>query len=302
MAKPVYLIDASIYIFKSYFAMPDAWINDEGYSLNAVVGYTQFLLRFLDRHEPDYIAAAFDGSLGQGFRHQLYEGYKASRALPDEALAFQLEACERVTALLGIATFKSSEYEADDLLATLARTMRRTRRDIWIVSRDKDLAQLLTREQDRLWEGDDSPALDQAAIQQKFGVAPSQLVDYLSLLGDSSDDIPGVPGVGKKTAATLLQRYGSLPAILDDLSVLACSDLRGARKLAERLDEYREQLHLAQQLVSLVDDIPLGTRAADLRWQAPQREVLTEYLETIGLRGRIHQTIAKANIFAEGRA
>lgn len=299
MTKPVYLIDASIYIFKAYFALPDAWINDEGYSLNAVVGYTQFLMRFLDKQQPDYIAAAFDGSLGQGFRHQLYAAYKASRALPDEALAFQLDACERVTELLGIAGFKSTEYEADDLLATLARRMRRTRRAICIVSRDKDLAQLIQRSGDRLWEGDNSAAIGHRGIQEKFGVRPDQIVDYLCLLGDSSDDIPGVPGIGKKTAVALLQQFDSLTRMQQNLDAVASSGLRGAQSVAQRLHEYQAQLAMTQQLVALVSDIPLQAKAQDLRWSPPSRTALQHYLASIGLQGRIQQTIADSQLFKD---
>lgn len=297
MSKPVYLIDASIFIFKSYFALPDAWINEQGYSLNAVLGYTQFLIRFLERTQPDYVAAAFDTSLGQGFRHQLYDGYKASRALPDEALAFQLDACQRVSELLGISGYASTEFEADDLIASLAKRLRRTRRSMCIVSRDKDLTQLLSHPGDDLWDASSNIAMDASGVQAKFGVAPSQMVDFLSLVGDSIDDIPGVAGIGAKTAASLLQRFVSVDAMLADLPAVCASGLRGAKRLSESLDEHRQQLDLARQLVALRSDVAVIGAAKELAWRPVERVPLVDYLQEIGLSGQIYRTIQQASIF-----
>ena len=120
MSQPVYLIDASIYIFRAYFAIPDEWHSPDGHSVNALYGYTQFLLKFLQQTKPDRIAAAYDESLGSCFRNDIYPDYKSSRALPDEELAFQLSACRGLTELLGIMSPASERYEADDIIATLA--------------------------------------------------------------------------------------------------------------------------------------------------------------------------------------
>ncbi|MEE8057293.1 MAG: PIN domain-containing protein [Pseudomonadales bacterium] len=120
MTQPVYLIDASIYIFRAWFAIPDGWYSPEGYSVNALYGYTQLLLKFLQIVRPTRVAAAYDESLGSCFRNEIYPDYKSSRALPDEALAFQLAACKSLTEIMGITSLASVRYEADDIIATLA--------------------------------------------------------------------------------------------------------------------------------------------------------------------------------------
>lgn len=265
-AAPVCLIDASIYIFRYYFSLPDRWFAPAtGFGTAAVYGYTGFLLTLLERVRPRYLAACFDESLGSGFRHQLYPAYKASRALPDEALAFQLAACREVTERLGIASFACHTYEADDLLGSLYQRCRRQRAPVAILTRDKDLGQLLRREQDYLWDY----AADQRHyphdIERRFGVPPAALVDYLALVGDPGDDIPGVPGVGPKTAAALLQAFGSIEAMLQRLEDVAGLPLRGARNLAARLESHREQMALARQLATIVTEAPTVQSVRELR-------------------------------------
>ena len=204
MSKPVYLIDASIYIFRAYFAIPDEWHTDDGYPVNALYGYTQFLLKFLQTARPDQLAIAYDESLGSCFRNGIYADYKVSRALPDEELAFQLAACKALTERLGITSLASDRYEADDIIATLATNAQQQQKTVAIVTRDKDLGQLLLSPEDYLWDFAADKKMDAQHIVEHFGVRPDQLLDYLSLLGDSVDDIPGVPGIGKKTAQRLI--------------------------------------------------------------------------------------------------
>ncbi len=292
--EPVYLLDASIYIFRSYFAMPDAWHNADGYSLNAVYGYTQFLLRMLAELKPQRIASAFDESLGTCFRNDIYPEYKSSRALPDESLAFQLEACRRVTELLGIKCYSHKRYEADDLIATLAKNMRRSGRPIAIMSRDKDLAQLLKMPGDCLWDPVHDVRSDEVAIEKKFGVTPTQLIDYQTLVGDPIDDIPGVPGIGAKTASKLLNAFGSLENLLSRLNELDNGQWRGGKRIAANLDEHREQMTVARQLVCLDEQVPMKFAAGDLSWKPAPRKKLQRYLHNIGLDGRIHSTVERS--------
>ncbi len=139
-----YLIDSSIYIFRSYFSLPDNWqALDSGYPTNAVYGFTGFLLDLLRNKNPQYLFCAFDESLGSGFRHQLCPDYKANRELPDEALAFQLNACRQLCRVLGIAEMASNTYEADDLIAAVARRTRQENAQPVVVTRDKDLTQII---------------------------------------------------------------------------------------------------------------------------------------------------------------
>lgn len=284
---PAYLIDASIYIFRYYFSMPDHWLSEpEGYGTGAVYGYSLFLLRLLEEQQPSHVAACYDESLGQCFRNQLYPGYKASRALPDEALAFQLRACQRVSELLGIASFASNTHEADDLIATLARALRRRPRPVAIVSRDKDLAQLLRRPQDYLWDHGADQRLYATDVYKKLGIHPSQLVDYLALVGDSIDDIPGVPGVGAKTAQALLAAYGDVDTLFRQLPTVAELPIRGARSLAAKLSDYRAQIEVARQLARVVEDIPLGVKVADLRPGPVDWRGLKEFSQAVGFGPR----------------
>jgi 5'-3' exonuclease len=282
MRQPLYLIDASIYIFRAYFSVPDHWQSPEGYSVNAVYGYTNFLIKVLTQVEPSKIAAACDESLGTCFRNDIYSGYKSSRALPDESLAFQLEACKVITELLGIACFASDRYEADDLLASLANVAKSSGDNITVISRDKDLGQLLG-DGDEWWDFAADTRLGVAGVVEQFGVKPTQIKDYLALVGDSVDDIPGVPGIGKKTAAKLLQYFDSIERILSDLAAVEMCDIRGAKRIAQNLDGHREQILMAQQLISLANDIPLVTTYAELQWRKPTKESVSYFLQELGL-------------------
>lgn len=259
-APEICLLDASIYIFRYYFSLPDHWFSSEDYPTAAVYGYTTFLLNFLRQQRPQMMAACFDESLGSCFRNQLYPDYKCSRVLPDEALAFQLHACREVTELLGVATFASATYEADDLLGALLTDLVAAgeTRSVGILTRDKDLGQLLRRPQDCLWDyvsERQQQRLYREDIFHKFGVWPEQLADYLALVGDSADDIPGVPGIGAKTAQALLQWQPSLEALFAKLHELPDLPLRGARGLPDKLIEFSEQMVLSRCLANIVTEI-----------------------------------------------
>ncbi|MBX2807526.1 MAG: flap endonuclease [Cellvibrionaceae bacterium] len=281
--SPALLIDTSIYIFHYYFALPDHWFSEkEQWPTAAVYGYTAFLVRLLLAEQPQRIAACFDESLGSCFRNKIYPGYKASRALPDEALAFQLHACRQVTELLGISSFSSEHYEADDLLGSLYQPLKRSLTPIAILTRDKDLGQLLRRPQDFIWDYTHKQQLYPEAIEDKFGVMPEQLADYLALIGDAVDDIPGVPGIGPKTARQLLRHFGSLAAIMSGRSSIAQLPIRGAKSIEAKLSKYQQTLLMARQLTGLVTDVPLITRVRQLDWQPPQWPELAVFCQSMG--------------------
>lgn len=288
--QPVYLIDASIYIFRAYFSIPDEWFSPEGYSVNALHGYTQFLLKFLQRTRPERLAAAYDESLGSCFRNDIYPGYKESRALPDEELAFQLEACKRLTELLGIVSPASERYEADDIIASLATQYSAKGFPISIVSRDKDLGQLLANPGDRLWDFAADTQLNQSDFCAHYGVRPDQLIDFLALVGDSIDDIPGVPGIGKKTAAVLLQQFGSIERMQADLSAVANSGMRGAAGISRKLSDHGQLIEMAKQLVQLKTNIT-ELQGIDLVWRPPGIDTLRYYLQEFGLAQRFESQL-----------
>ncbi|MDO6571473.1 5'-3' exonuclease H3TH domain-containing protein [Gilvimarinus sp. 2_MG-2023] len=280
---PVCLIDASIYIFRYYFAMPAHWFSEpEGHSTEAVYGFAGFLVQLLTEHSPSAVAACFDESLGSGFRHRLSPDYKSSRVLPDEALAFQLKACVQVAQLLGITTFASDEYEADDLLASLYRTCSGEAAPVAILSRDKDLAQVLKRDRDYLWDFSAEKRYFRPDITVKFGVQCDQLVDYQALVGDAIDDIPGVPGVGAKTAAALLSQGYSLDELLDSPERIAQLPIRGAKSLAQKLPDLRAQIALSRQLARLVSDVELIQSSSQIRRKEVNCDQLTDFCQKMG--------------------
>jgi 5'-3' exonuclease len=285
----VYLIDASIYIFAAYFSLPDSWHSHEGDSLNAVYGYSRFLLRFLASVKPSLVAVCFDESLGSCFRNELYPAYKSARAYPDEALSYQLALCRELTKLAGIICFASERFEADDLIASLSAKARAYHRSVTIVSRDKDLGQLLTSSGDRLWDFQADIHYCPEQFYQKFGVWPWQMVDYQTLLGDSIDGIPGVPRVGAKTAAQLLAQFASVEHLLSHLEQGGELAVRGAKSCAERILAHRAQLALSRQLVTLKTDLPLVSSLAALKlnWQG---EALYALFGELNLKKALQKT------------
>jgi len=289
-SQPVYLIDASIYIFRAYFSMPDEWFSPEGYSVNALNGYTQFLLKFLQQVKPQQIAIAYDESLGTCFRNDIYPEYKASRVLPDEELAFQLEACKALTEIMGIPTFASDRYEADDIIATLAHSAQQRGDDVTIVSRDKDLGQILKQTNDILWDYAADKRIATGDFIDHYAVESQQMTDFLALVGDTIDDIPGVPGIGKKTAAALLRQFGSLDNMHKDLSAVAASGLRGAKAIADKLLDYRSQIKMAQALVRLEYNVP-ALADASLNWQPASKDTVAFFLDEYALGQRFQRQL-----------
>ncbi len=315
---PIYLIDASIYIFRSYFALPPNWESKDGYSTEAVYGYTRFLIEFISKVSrkaenggKPLVASAFDESLGSCFRNEIYPDYKCSRALPDEELAFQLQACRDVTEILGISCFSSERYEADDLIGSLAQALRCStsysqepyspKHPMCIVTRDKDLAQLLVHADDCLWDYADDQLLFSEDVEKKFGVPPKKIADYLALVGDSSDDIPGVPGIGAKTAAAILKDFDHVEDMLDNTERLSELTVRGAKSLPNKIIEHGEQVVMAKALSSIFCEAPLEvgyldsyehkykpfSGCEDISLSQPCWECFAEFCEDMGLGPRL---------------
>ncbi|MBN8430930.1 flap endonuclease [Microbulbifer salipaludis] len=294
-----YLVDASVYIFRYYFALPPNWESRSGYTTEAVYGFSNFLLDLLAR-KPAYMACAFDESLGSCFRNDIYPEYKCSRVLPDEALAFQLAACREMAEVLGIASFASDRYEADDILATLTRTCVDGGCAPLIVTRDKDLGQLLDRGAASLWDFAADQYLGREAIEHKFGVRPAQIADYLALVGDAIDDIPGVPGIGAKTAAHLLAAFEGVDALIANVDQVATLKIRGAAGVAAKIAAHAEQIRMAHQLATLEYAVPLqsGADLAGLAYRAPQPELAVAVAEEFGIGGlarKIHRVLGAAS-------
>ncbi|GLS26328.1 5'-3' exonuclease [Marinibactrum halimedae] len=283
--EDVFLIDASIFIFRYYFSLPPNWVGEEGFSTEAIYGFAQFLLA-LTREQPESLmACCFDESLETGFRHQLSEQYKSSRALPDEALAYQLQGCQHVAETMGIRCFSSTLYEADDLIGSLKADLSTYPHvnPIHILSRDKDLGQLLCSPSDTLWDYGKAEPMGMEGIKQKFGVNPEQVPDYLALVGDKSDDIAGVPGIGPKTAVALLEAFGSIHGVFTHLDQIPSLSVRGAKHLPAKLESHIEQIALSQTLARIVTDIGLIHEPEELRRSGVDEGRLHEVLQSFGI-------------------
>ena len=254
-----FLIDSSIYIFRSYFTLPNNWKSiDSNYSTNAVYGFTNFLINILQQTEPKYIGCAFDECLGTGFRHQIFSDYKANRELPDDALAYQLKACRQLCRVMGIFEVASSIYEADDLIGSMVRTTKMEGIQPVIVSRDKDLMQLI--DDDVLyWDFGKSQPQSKEKLEDKLEIKCCQLADFLALTGDSSDNIPGVDGIGVKTARHLLSFFPNIESIIEHLDQLKDLPIRGSGKLADKLNMAKDQIFLSKRLATIITDIAAKT-------------------------------------------
>ena len=255
----VYLVDASIYIFQAHFSPYVDCKNEDGEDLSGLYGFTQFLIQLIRRVKPRFIAIAHDESLFSGFRHQLSADYKSNRELPDENLGMQLTGCFEVCSPLGFSAFKSRMYEADDIIGTLASTVRSENSNVpvHILSKDKDLAQLLKNKTDCLWDYSANKRRYLDDITTEYGVNPEQFADYLGLVGDPVDCISGVPGVGPVKAKLLLKEFGSLDGVYKNLDRIPKLSMRGSSTLTNTLVENRESAFLSRTLATIqcaVDD------------------------------------------------
>lgn len=288
-----YLVDASVYVFRAWFSMPDSFSDPTGRPTNAVYGFARFLCELLEHNHTEQIAIAFDESLSSSFRNEIYPDYKANRDPAPEELKRQFGWCKDLTRALGIAVYSDESYEADDLIATLAGHCRGQGDAICVVTGDKDLAQLIEGPKDTWWDFSRRRRLDQAGVLEHFGVRPDQIADYLALTGDSVDNIPGVPGVGPKTASQLLAHFGDLDSIFSRLDEIAWLSIRGAKKLGMRLREHEAAARLARQLTGLASDIAHLRDNADVRRTNGCGDSLDALLDSLGfgrpLRERLHR-------------
>lgn len=276
------LIDSSIYIFKSYFTLPEKWHADEtGYSTHALYGFANFLLELLKKQQPQFIFCAFDESLQTGFRHQLCPNYKINRELPDEALAFQLNACRQLCRVLGITEMASNQYEADDLLGAMAKQVRSAEMQPVIVTRDKDLTQII-QQGDLYWDIGKSQPKDYKQLERELGVGCHQMADYLALVGDNSDSIAGVPGVGPKTARELLSWMPSVEHIIENSDQIGDLPIRGAAKLSDKIVDNQQQLLLSRQLATIVTDIDEMPSCDKIQWQGVLQDAFELFADEMG--------------------
>ena len=267
----LHLIDGTFELFRAHYSKRPSRHDPEGRDIKATVGVVGSLLGLLadETERPTHLAVAFDNPI-ESFRNRMFAGYKDGADV-DPALLAQFDPVEEAVRSLGLSVWSLREHEADDALATAAVRFADEVEQVRILTPDKDLGQVVrgTRivQVDRMRDR----VIDEAAIRQRRGVAPSAIPDLLALVGDTADGIPGLPGFGEKTAATLLARYGSIAAIPTDPDAWDVA-VRGAARLAQTLQERREDVALYRELAVLVTDVPLAEDLDDLRWHGVPRD------------------------------
>jgi 5'-3' exonuclease len=296
----LYLVDASVFIFRAYYSVPVEITDPAGNPVNALHGFARFLGDLIEREAPEYVAVAFDESLEQSFRSEIYPAYKANREPAPLELKHQFGLCRQVCRALGLVEFASSRFEADDIIGTLTSLAQQEGRPVTIVSRDKDLTQLLSSE-DTYWDAVADVRYGHDDIERRFGATPARMADFLALMGDAVDNIPGVPGVGRKTAATLLKHFDDLPGLYENIDAVSKLKFRGASFVEGSLREHRDAAFLWRRLTGIARDMPIEVNVEGLRRAAPDLEAIERLYDELGF-GRMLRNQAQRIAAADAAA
>lgn len=275
----VHLVDGTYELFRAHFSGRPDRTDPEGHDVKATVGVVSSLLAFLDAEEVTHAAVAFDNPI-RSFRNDLFEGYKDEAGVPEGLLA-QFDRVEDAVAALGLTVWSMDEFEADDALATASARFVDDVDQVVICTPDKDLGQCLSGDRVVMLDRRNDVVTDEAAFRERRGFAPGSVPDYLALVGDRADGIPGLAGFGEKTASALLGRYPHL----EDIPRLGARwevRVRGAERLAGTLHDRMEDALLYRRLATLVTDVPLAEEPADLRWEGVPRDRFQAWCEEVG--------------------
>ena len=273
MSNKIYIIDGSAFIYRAFHAVAPL-TNSEGFQTNAIFGFINILRRLLKERNPEYVAVAFD-TRGPVFRHDLYKAYKANRPPMPEELVPQIPFIKQVVEAMGIVSFEKQELEADDIIGSAAKVLSAQDHQVVIVSGDKDLLQLVN-DKVSMWDPMNDRTMDREGVFNKYQVYPEQLLDCYALMGDTSDNVPGVPGVGPKSAAKLITQFGSLEALYDEIDSLKKS------KMKERLIENRDKAFLSRDLIRLKDDSDIPLHLNDYKLGIPDEAALKQIYAELG--------------------
>lgn len=288
----IHLVDASIYVFRAWHVLPDTLRDADGAPANAVYGFSDFLLQLIDQARPTHLALAFDESLETSARHEIFPEYKANREPAPPELVRQFGFCRELGRASGLAEFASSRFEADDIVATIAEQLRTHGVRSTVVTGDKDLTQIV-RTGDQWWDFQRERRLDTAGIEREFGVLPHRIADLLAIAGDRIDNIPGVPGVGRPTAARLIRRWNDLDGVLANIDGVARMGFRGAARVARLIDAHADQIRLARRLTGALHVPGLPASADAYAPAAPDRVALERVFDQLGFgHGRRHRWYA----------
>lgn len=269
--NPLILVDGSSYLYRAYHAFPPL-TNSAGQPTGAMYGVLNMLRSLVMQYEPSHVAVVFDAK-GKTFRDELFEAYKSHRPPMPDDLREQIAPLHDMVIAMGMPLLSVSGVEADDVIGTLAKQAAAEGRAVLISTGDKDMAQLVTPDI-TLINTMNNTILGPEEVETKYGVPPSLIIDYLALMGDSSDNIPGVPGVGEKTAQALLQGLGSLDDIYADLDKIAGLSFRGAKTLAPKMETYKEMAYLSYTLATIKTDVELDRTWDSLALSEPDLDKL----------------------------
>jgi 5'-3' exonuclease len=275
----LHLIDGTYELFRAYYGPPGAK-SPSGQEVGATRGLIRSLSALLRESDVTHVAAAFDTRV-ESFRNDLFDGYKTGEGMEPE-LWEQFPLAERATSALGITVWSMIEFEADDALAAGARRFADQVDQVVLCSPDKDLYQCVRDSRIVCWDRMREKIYDEAAVRDKLGIAPQSVPDYLALVGDSADGIPGLPRWGAKSTSLMLAHYGTLEAIPEDEREWT-PKVRGAAALAKVLREEKQNALLYKKLATLRTDVPLEEGLADLKWKGARPE-LQSFCEEIGMR------------------
>jgi DNA polymerase-1 len=274
---PLVLVDGSSYLYRAYHALPPL-NNAKGQPTGAVKGVISMLRRLLKDFPESPVAVVFDAK-GKTFRDELFAEYKSQRPPMPDDMRPQVQPIKDIVEAMGLPLLVIEGVEADDVIGTLAHQASEQQRDMIVSTGDKDMAQLVNRHIS-LVNTMTGSHLDEDGVREKYGFEPPLMIDYLALMGDKSDNIPGVPGVGEKTARALIEGLGGLDAIYDNLEAVRELGFRGAKKMPEKLEEHRDQAYLSRQLATIKTDVELDLRPEDIARGEPDnnrlREIFTE--------------------------
>ena len=283
--RHVYLVDGSGFIFRAFHGLPPM-TRPDGTPVNAVYGFTSMLMKLLSETDADHVAVVFDTSR-HTFRSEIYPEYKAHRPPAPEELVPQFPLVREATRAFDVCCIELEGFEADDLIATYAREAVAAGAKVTIVSSDKDLMQLVG-DRVEMYDPMKSRVIGEAEVREKFGVPPAKVVDVQALCGDASDNVPGVPGIGVKTAAQLIEEYGDLDTLL-----ARAAEIKQPKR-RESLLEHAELARVSRRLVQLRDDVPLPVPMAELAVKPTNPETLAAFCQAQGFRSLLSRLVGKA--------
>jgi len=276
---PVFIIDAMNYIFRAFYAVPQDITTASGMPKNAILGYTRTLLKILKEHQPEFVVAAFESKTS--FRSEMFSEYKATRSETPEGLSPQINYCRKITEAIGIPTYDSDSFEADDVIGTIAMKMWSRGYTAAIVTGDKDMSQLV-RVGVQIYDLANSVWLDEAGVQERFGVRPHQIPDLLALNGDAVDNIPGVPGVGPKTACQILAVCSGIEDLAVNGQHLQSLQFRSRDRVLRHIRENIESVRMSRKLATIRCDAPLDINPDTVRYRRGDRSRLSPLCEELG--------------------